>query len=79
MKQDVVSVDKYVVRIDTVVVYDIQYEKTPDSIRLSKKDGYLELMAVGRDTGLSYLRLKHADTLFRSEVNHRPLTRVAIL
>ncbi|SEW21675.1 hypothetical protein SAMN05428988_3236 [Chitinophaga sp. YR573] len=71
------SIERYVVRTDTVIRTDVKYVRTADSVILSKDDSYLHLLAVGKDSGISYFRLKHTDTICRVEVIKAPLLRRA--
>ncbi|NLR60670.1 hypothetical protein HGH93_21350 [Chitinophaga polysaccharea] len=67
------TVDRYIVRTDTVVNKEIIFERSADSVVISKKDNFLELLAVGKDSGLSYFNLHHIDTIYRITVNKTPI------
>ncbi|HJT75022.1 MAG TPA: hypothetical protein VJ720_13405, partial [Chitinophaga sp.] len=69
------SVDRYIQRIDTVIRTEVIYQRYQDSIVITKKDGYIDLKAVGRDSGVSSISLKHIDTLWRTEVRKSPLLK----
>ena len=69
------TVDRYIVRTDTIVNKEINFERSADSVVISKKDNYLELRAVGKDSGLSYLSLHHIDTIYRITVNKTPILK----
>lgn len=67
------TVDRYIQRIDTVIRTKVVYQRYLDSVVIAKKDGYIDLVAVGRNSGISSISLKHTDTLWRTEVRRTPL------
>lgn len=67
------SIDRYVTVTDTLIVDNVQYLKSADSVIISKVDDYIHLKAVGVDSGRSYIQLQHFDTLYRILVTKTPL------
>lgn len=67
------AVDRYIQHTDTVIRTEVVYQRYQDSVVIDKSDNYITLHVVGRDSGISEIVLKHIDTLWRTQVDHRPL------
>jgi len=67
------SIDRYVTVTDTLIVDHVKYLNSADSVIISKVDDYINLKAVGMDSGRSSIHLQHFDTLYRISVTKTPL------
>jgi hypothetical protein len=70
-------IDRYIQRTDTVIRKEVIYHRYQDSVVIDKKDNYIDLHIVGKDSGLSEISLKHIDTLWRTQVEHHPFLKPA--
>lgn len=66
------GIDKYIERVDTVLVDSIVYIQGPDSVVISKKDAWVNIKAVGKSDS-SYIEYSSIDTITRVEVSKSPL------
>lgn len=67
------TVDRVVVKVDTLIKEKIVYKKYTDSSLFSYQDRYVSLFAVGKDTGSHFDFRLTPDTLDITKVSHTPL------